>query len=173
MDDKILEKGALGGFRGSVGHKAGGFIAKKKFHPGSMVNQEKLWLAREEIRKQREAGEERQRRREEDVAEEARLEELFNLTGKSERKRPLDDLPIEQRRTLDETNRRLEKLKMAKLTELAAPPEPAGAALVGSHSEVWGSWFDRDTGKWGYACCKKTDKTDFTCLSCLLFCLLF
>ena len=162
MDDKILERGALGGFRGSVGHKAGGFIAKKKFHPGSMANQEKLWLAREEIRKQREAEDERKRRHEEEVAEEARLEEQFNLTGKTDRKRPLEDLPIDQRRTIEETKRRLDKLKVSRLNDTSS-----------RHTEVWGSWFDRNQQLWGYRCCRKTDRADVWCSkspSCHMFC---
>lgn len=25
-----------------------------------------------------------------------------------------------------------------------------------NHSSVWGSWFDRAKGKWGYKCCQQT-----------------
>ena len=149
MDDKVLERGALGGFRGQLGHKAGGFIAKKKFHPGNMANQEKLWAAREEIRKRREAEEARLRRREEDAAEEARLEEQFNVTGKSDRKRHLDDLTTDQRKTVDETRRRLDRLKMKR---------PATG-----HTQAWGSWFDREQQRWGYGCCRGLDRSAALC----------
>ena len=154
MDDKILERGALGGFRGSVGHKAGGFIAKKKFHPGSMANQEKLWQAREEKRKQREAQEERERRREEEIAEELRLEEQFNTTGKSDKKRVLEELPVEQKKSLAETVKRLKKLINQSKTDHQPNQQ---------HLHVFGSWFDKSTQTWGYACCKSTNRH---CLSC-------
>merc|ERR1719482_1053948 len=26
----------------------------------------------------------------------------------------------------------------------------------GNHSSVWGSWFDKETQQWGYACCRAT-----------------
>ena len=33
------------------------------------------------------------------------------------------------------------------------------ASLTRSHAAVWGSWFDRGSGKWGYACCKRTERS--------------
>lgn len=24
---------------------------------------------------------------------------------------------------------------------------------INNHTSVWGSWFDRDSSKWGFACC--------------------
>ncbi len=33
--------------------------------------------------------------------------------------------------------------------------------LRGEHSKIWGSFYEE--GKWGYGCCKKTDKNDMTC----------
>jgi len=28
--------------------------------------------------------------------------------------------------------------------------------LENNHTEIWGSWYDRETGKWGYKCCHQT-----------------
>ena len=32
-------------------------------------------------------------------------------------------------------------------------------SMKGAHSEVWGSWFDKESGKWGYACCERTERS--------------
>ena len=33
--------------------------------------------------------------------------------------------------------------------------------LVGNHTAVWGSWYDMDSGMWGYACCHGTTKGSY------------
>jgi pre-mRNA-processing factor SLU7 len=30
------------------------------------------------------------------------------------------------------------------------------AAYINNHTSVWGSWFDKSTAQWGYACCHST-----------------
>ena len=32
--------------------------------------------------------------------------------------------------------------------------------LVGSHMSVWGSFFCKETKRWGFACCKSMDKAE-------------
>mmetsp|Transcript_57467 Transcript_57467/g.136646 ORF Transcript_57467/g.136646 Transcript_57467/m.136646 type:complete len:568 (-) Transcript_57467:73-1776(-) len=36
--------------------------------------------------------------------------------------------------------------------------------IPGNHSSTWGSWFDPQTGKWGFACCRQTMKNAY-CLA--------
>lgn len=35
---------------------------------------------------------------------------------------------------------------------------------VNGHTSVWGSWFDRDTGLWGYKCCRSVKRLDYCSL---------
>ena len=35
--------------------------------------------------------------------------------------------------------------------------------LDGSHTSVWGSFFCTETKRWGYKCCRSTDKTQSKC----------
>lgn len=37
-------------------------------------------------------------------------------------------------------------------------------ALFGQHTAVWGSWYDTNTGNWGYACCRHHVKSDPECV---------
>lgn len=33
--------------------------------------------------------------------------------------------------------------------------------LVGNHSSIWGSWFDANSARWGFACCHQTMKNSY------------
>mmetsp|Transcript_20714 Transcript_20714/g.37687 ORF Transcript_20714/g.37687 Transcript_20714/m.37687 type:complete len:205 (+) Transcript_20714:134-748(+) len=33
--------------------------------------------------------------------------------------------------------------------------------IPGNHSSTWGSWFDAQTGRWGFACCRQTMKNSY------------
>ena len=139
---------ASGAFRGRVGHKAGGFIAKKKFHPSNFDNQEKLWLAKEEKRKEEKLQDEYSRTREEERRLEILRDEIFNTTGV---KQPgnlsgnfLSELTPEQKKAAEQTKLRLEAVKR-KTGEFG-------------HTEVWGSYFQ--DGRWGYGCCQCLNRGD-------------
>jgi len=138
---------ASGSFRGRVGHKAGGFIAKKKFHPSNFDNQEKLWLAREEQRKLKVQQEEFSRKRDEERKIEALREEIFQTTGVTQGQVEEISMTPEQRKAAEETKRRLEAVRANK--------EKSGVLEFG-HSNVWGSWFE--DGQWGYACCRGLER---------------
>jgi hypothetical protein len=161
MDDKILEKASFGSFRGQVGHKAGGFIAKKKFHPSSMANQEKVWQAREDIRKAKEAKELRQKQHEVQVLEELRkTDEKFVLAGAASGN--MDSLvfeTVEQQRAFQETQEKLRSL----LAD--SHDERPSKRLKGIHSSCWGSYYDKSLHKWGYGCCKSLDKFSNSCIN--------
>lgn len=69
MSKKDFERGA---FQQGLGSKAGGFVAKKFFHPSSHRNKEKMWKWEMEQEETRKKDEELQLRRE----EERKMEEL-------------------------------------------------------------------------------------------------
>jgi len=145
---------ASGAFRGRVGHKAGGFIAKKKFHPSNFDNQEKLWLAREGERKEKHQQEEFARKREEERRLETLREEIFHTTGVTQpgkfirsEEEMLRNLTPEQRKAAEQTKKRLQAVQKKTL-----------GSLEFGHSEVWGSWFEG--GQWGYACCRCVTRGD-------------
>lgn len=35
--------------------------------------------------------------------------------------------------------------------------------LFGSHTQVWGSYYEKETGKWGYKCCKGMQRAEKNC----------
>ena len=41
--------------------------------------------------------------------------------------------------------------------------------LPGNHTSVWGSWYNREEGKWGYACCHQCVKNAY-CLGSIHCC---
>ncbi len=54
--------------------------------------------------------------------------------------------------------------RLVKGFEQAAPPSKYAATEdqhTGGHSSVWGSYFDRDELKWGYACCWQTARNAY------------
>ena len=134
---------ATGGMRGRVGHKAGGFIAKKRFHPSSFANQELLWNARDQARREKILQDEYSKKREEERKLELLRENVFNTTGAVgplsavSEEELLKNLSPEQSKAACETKKRLLKLRNA-------------------HSQVWGSYFAE--GKWGYGCCRSLER---------------
>ena len=175
MSDKPrLANGVIGSFAGRVGHKAGGFISKKFFHPSNYKNQEKLWSAIEAQKEQEKRQQELMKKREEERRVEMLKKEMQAATGKSESSvAPVGGLfaslsaaqmaDAEEKQSphelqaISETKKRLALLK----------EEPSGSTLrlnvksrypedihEKGHSEVWGSYFDMESKRWGYACCR-------------------
>lgn len=112
-----------------VGGKAAGFINKKFFHPSSLRNQEKLWLAQtEDEREQRKQAELEKRRDEERQVEELRKQMYLSGQGKASDMglgASLKDTPAvrlsgsqksEQKVLLDEQKQRRAILKSQHLT---------------------------------------------------------
>ena len=157
----------VGAFRGRVGHKAGGFIAKKFFHPTNLENQEKLWLAKEGKRLEELKQKELLTQREEEKRLELLRDEIFHNTGQVQSNQDFASrvadckLSIEERQAVDEMKRRLNEINQNKSTDvrinvLSKFPEDV---LEFGHSHVWGSWFDKEKQLWGYACCQLLDRT--------------
>ena len=186
MTDKPrLASGAIGSFAGRVGHKAGGFISKKFFHPSNYKNQEKLWAAIEAQKEQEKRQQELMKKREEERRVELLKKELQNATGNSgssDRVRqptgglfsslsvssvPGNEIQIspDEQKAMAETRKRLALLKKEM-------DEPSSTVRInvksryeedvheGGHSQVWGSYFDIESKQWGYACCRLTDRRE-------------
>eukprot|EP00397_Hematodinium_sp_SG-2012_P060442 GEMP01078710.1.p1 GENE.GEMP01078710.1~~GEMP01078710.1.p1 ORF type:complete len:266 (+),score=83.89 GEMP01078710.1:77-874(+) len=137
----------FGCFRSGVGSKAGGFIAKKFFHPSSIRNQEKVWKNMEKAKELEAAELERQKRRDEE--------------------RQVDELR-KQMHARGQTKREDDLLKRTVQTKVATGEE---ATLQAEHKKrykedvthdghvaVWGSLYDPTTEKWGYKCCATFDQ---------------
>lgn len=188
MPDKShIQSASTGSFAGRVGHKAGGFISKKFFHPSSFKNQEKLWAAIESKKEQEKRQEELMKKRDEERRVELLKKDLNQATDKRQNissasvsgdfkkdatEVGVKEAPHSERSTVLETKRRLELLNQERLAESEAWPETK--ISVNSryeedvheygHTQVWGSYFDMGKKEWGYACCKHLIRLDY-CLS--------
>lgn len=67
-----------------MGSKAGGFIAKKFFHPSSISNQQKVWQAEEREKEKEKAQAELQRQRDEEAAVMELRKQMVMNSGKVE-----------------------------------------------------------------------------------------
>jgi len=167
----------FGKFRSHVGSKAGGFIAKKFFHPSSISNQRKVWQNMEKAKEKDKIEEERQRRRE----EERQVEELrreMQIRGQSKKENDVFKRTAQiKTATGVEAEAQLQQKKrvlaLKRLDEEAASgstsaPHRAVASSIPSrykedvlprgHTEIWGSYYDPETQKWGYKCCQSKEK---------------
>ena len=182
-DGKHIQAAATGSFTGRVGHKAGGFIAKKFFHPSNFKNQEKLWAAIEAKNEQEKRQDELMKKREEERRIELLKQEMYSSTGKSLSSSATGGglfsnlaavanpekvmLPAE-RHAVSETKRRLDMLRTSKAiprTEESTMSQYQEDVYENGHTSVWGSWFDLETKEWGYTCCKQTDHHSICSLS--------
>ena len=181
-DKSHIHMAATGSFTGRVGHKAGGFIAKKFFHPSNYKNQEKLWQAIEAKKEQEKRQDELLKKREEERRIEILKQEMnAGSTSSSAFKQALatnkaglilnrtedGDVPIqpEIRRAMTETKKRIEEYirktaeqKPSTSTRVSVSSCYQEDLSVNGHSEVWGSYFDLNTKQWGYACCRTNEK---------------
>lgn len=175
-DRPHLASGSIGQFGGRVGHKAAGFISKKFFHPSNYKNQEKLWAAIEAKKEEEKRQEELSKKREEERRVELLMKEMkasgrgstseikagLQMMGSSTLSIPQDSLSHEEKESMNETKRRL-----ALLQSSAAESEPLRINVKSrypedvhenGHVEIWGSFFDLETKRWGFACCKSTER---------------
>lgn len=175
-DRPHLASGSIGQFGGRVGHKAAGFISKKFFHPSNYKNQEKLWAAIEAKKEEEKRQEELSKKREEERRVELLMREMktsgsgsasdiragLQMMGASNINIPSDTLTHEEKESIAETKRRLALLQTS-----AAVAEPIRINVKSrypedvhenGHLEIWGSFFDLQTKRWGYACCKSTER---------------
>lgn len=147
---------STGSFAGRVGHKAGGFISKKFFHPSSFKNQEKLWAAIESKKEQEKRQEELMKKRDE--------ERRVQLVKQNESFVPSTQNTASSgiftgASSSSETKRRLELLNLEERAErmthnISVKSRYPEDVLEHGHSQVWGSFFDLSSKTWGYACCK-------------------
>jgi hypothetical protein len=174
---------ATGSFTGRVGHKAGGFIAKKFFHPSNYKNQEKLWQAIEAKKEQERRQDELLKKREEERRIEMLKQEMYSgsssssafkqalssnkpgliLNGNQDSCRSTNP---EVRRAISETKKRMEEYYRSTTTGGQYLDRKKSRYTEDmhefGHTAIWGSYYDLDERKWGYACCKTIDR----CTSC-------
>jgi len=178
-DKSHIHMAATGSFTGRVGHKAGGFIAKKFFHPSNYKNQEKLWQAIEAKKEQEKRQEEFLKKREEEKRIELLKQEMYsgssssssfkqalvqNQSGLILNKRDEFGNAInpQEQQAISVTKKRLQEYRSQN------QPKESHKLFVKSryeedvhthgHSSVWGSYYDMSFRQWGYSCCKSHDK---------------
>jgi pre-mRNA-processing factor SLU7 len=90
--------------------------------------------------------------REQEVLEK-REEQLESVYGQQNFVKPVE-IPKESEEYKEYT-RQGEVYKKAEKT-----PKYSEDVFVNGHTSVWGSWYDRETGLWGYACCRIVKRLD-------------
>ncbi|EPR62477.1 putative step ii splicing factor [Toxoplasma gondii GT1] len=158
---------------GKIGQKSAAFINHKPFHPGNWQNQEKIWLAeqkhKEELRKQAELAERR--------AEEVKIQELrralYNqgTAASTAQVSPKiqDDGATRKAAAIEAKKREAARAAAVRAAELRKGMVKSVLyeedVYVGSHTHVWGSFFDKATNRWGFKCCGICDKKVLKCLT--------
>ena len=168
---------SIGSFSGRVGHKAGGFISKKFFHPSNFKNQEKLWSAIEEKKEREKRQDELMKKRDEERRVELLKLEMFKGTGgassssshvaapsggglfaslSASNAQQEDGRLPQERNAANETKRRIELLNSTSTssTRINVNSRYEEDVHEDGHSAVWGSYFDIESKTWGYGCCK-------------------
>eukprot|EP00389_Voromonas_pontica_P004036 GDKH01005987.1.p1 GENE.GDKH01005987.1~~GDKH01005987.1.p1 ORF type:complete len:219 (-),score=24.86 GDKH01005987.1:101-757(-) len=146
-------------FLGKVGAKSIAFINHKPFHPGNRENLEKVWMAET---KQKE-DEKRQKEMIEQRKKEAQVEELRKAmrNRNAEHAAFVSEAPVHdfttQAQMLAQRRREVEGESESRNFGLARS-RYAEDQFNHGHESVWGSWFEKESGKWGYSCCRSTDK---------------
>ncbi|KAJ1606995.1 hypothetical protein OJ253_2534 [Cryptosporidium canis] len=140
-----------------ISNKASVFLNHKHFHPGNSKNREKVWLAEEKLREEERKQEELLKKRK----KEWEIEELRrDLIQSQKRTRNQVEVHSEMERVVSGRE------KLHDVFSDKAEGERSWVksgnyeedVLIGDHSSVWGSFYDKDTKKWGFRCCKTTVK---------------
>ncbi|KAK6588341.1 hypothetical protein RS030_6862 [Cryptosporidium xiaoi] len=171
-----------------ISNKASIFLNHKHFHPGNSKNREKLWLAEEKKKEEERKQEELLKKRKKELE----IEELKREFKKSNRDlRGLDSnrtYPISEAENVTNggvlDNEKIKNILMNKkglssLSSSSSLSESSTSILnkplsksklyaedvfLNNHQSVWGSYFDLVTHKWGYRCCRNTNR-DSVCNS--------
>lgn len=127
-----------------VGGKAGGFINKKFFHPSTLRNQEKLWLAMTADERERKKEEEMEKRRDEERQVEDLRKQMYlsgqgkasDLAASVQKELNAQDLSMveknEQKKAIDEQKRRRQMLRRDREAPKGSPP--TGSPMTGDSS---------------------------------------
>lgn len=172
-NDAHLRSSAVGSFSGRVGHKAGGFIAKKFFHPSNMKNQEKLWQALEAKKSNEKRQQDLLKKREDEKRAEAIQNQMsgdlasYVPSTVFQSSSSFKD-PKTEKRARPDLDAEMQTKKRLAIIESEASTDAHTKIIMKSryeedihekdHSAVWGSYFDVSSKCWGYKCCHQTDK---------------
>ncbi|GFE55635.1 step II splicing factor, putative [Babesia ovis] len=159
---------------GKIGNKSASFINHKHFHPGNRENLEKVWLAEEKHK----AALKRQKEMKEKLAEEIRITELKRQLREQEEQRYKEYL-LEQKppsryqvsqsdpKLLDgsgglivtkKTAETRNKARDAGVHKLVIRSRYREDVHEHGHSSIFGSYYDRYRGLWGYQCCQQVER---------------
>lgn len=140
-----------------ISNKASVFLNHKHFHPGNSKNREKVWLAEEKLREEEKKQEEllKKRKKEWEIEELRRDLKQSNKKIKNELKSQseVEDAVDSNKQLHDMLIGKTKANKNIMKSELYEED-----VFIGNHSSVWGSYYDPDTKKWGFKCCKNTKR---------------
>lgn len=147
-------------FLAKVGAKSAAFINHKPFHPGSKANLEKAWEAEQKesdrLKRQKDLIEQRKK--------EIQIDELKKAMRKVEKEKgnkiiahsikPVHiDQPQKQNTGSKTMRKNIDKLLSSNVASCYKEDVfPRG------HSSVWGSYYNKGSGKWGFRCCQSTSR---------------
>ncbi|XP_053993863.1 uncharacterized protein LOC128884457 [Hylaeus volcanicus] len=173
---------------GKVGNKSIAFINHKPFHPGNLVNLERIWLAEQQAKENEKKQKEMLERRKHEVQieelrktlrtkEHEQLEESKRLTETLQSNSILNTfsakaqkdssvgliLPNHLKRKRNErfvkNHQKKQKTRhLSASTTFKVLSKYKEDVVQNGHANVWGSYYDTSRSCWGYACCKDTQK---------------
>ncbi|KAH8739792.1 hypothetical protein FG386_003707 [Cryptosporidium ryanae] len=160
-----------------ISNKASIFLNHKHFHPGNSKNREKLWLAEEKKKEEERKQEELLKKRKKELEIEELKKDFKTSKKDSSEFGSTHTYPRSEIRTRANLaalgNEQIRNILMGRgglspfssssssspfLESLSESNSRVKSASLSSHYSVWGSHFDLKTKKWGYRCCKSTDK---------------
>ncbi|VEV58700.1 step II splicing factor, putative [Plasmodium vinckei vinckei] len=149
-----------------IGNKSASFINHKHFHPGNIKNLEKVWLAEEKERLRKEEEEKYLKKREEQYKLYALKKQLRQneLNNKDTEHDILYDINKENKKkevNYNNKKKNEENVINPTINKLVIKSKYNEDIFVKNHKSIYGSYYDRKENKWGYMCCKQTDKNIF------------
>ncbi|KAF7457156.1 putative step ii splicing factor [Cryptosporidium felis] len=140
-----------------ISNKASVFLNHKHFHPGNSKNREKVWLAEEKLKEEERRQEELLKRRK----KEWEIEELRrDLRQSQKRSKGTVDAEARAAESFQEPNKLFQDIFSG---ESKNPRPPVRSELyeedyyIGNHSTIWGSFYDPESKRWGFRCCRSTE----------------
>ncbi|KAH8582710.1 step ii splicing factor [Cryptosporidium sp. chipmunk genotype I] len=141
-----------------ISNKASVFLNHKHFHPGNSKNREKVWLAEEKLKEEERKQEEllKKRKKEWEIEELRRdLRESYKKVKGELKAQPEVDEVVDKNKQLHDVL--VDKTRLSKSWVKSDLYEED--VFLGNHSSVWGSYYDPNTRKWGFKCCKSLKRS--------------
>ncbi|KAK2197656.1 bifunctional Pre-mRNA-splicing factor SLU7/CBF1-interacting co-repressor CIR [Babesia duncani] len=164
---------------GKIGNKSAAFINHKHFHPGSIKNMERVWLAEEKHKAELKRQKEMREKREEEVKI-AEIRKQIREQEELKRNEFMREARSNASHTHDISESRLANVEggivITKSSD-SSKSQTNGTTTVmekpvirsmypedvyeKGHTSIFGSYYDMETGKWGYKCCMQLKRQTY------------